>query len=341
MNAVPPVDAAALVRVRDLRIAFPTGDGAETVKAIDGISFEVRAGETFGIIGESGSGKTTLGRALVSLLQPSGGSIELDGVDLRTLSSRRLRDYRRQFQIIFQDPHAALNPRQTILASVREPLQIAGGHSAAEVDRIALDALVRVGIAPEQAFENYRRSVEESLADSRGDMLDLAKTAPDSPTDDPGSLGIRLVRSGQIVGVVSDAFELVEEELIIAVRAPMVLGPSTEKDLEMMRRGVKLRYLIDKAVLADPNLGPQLVANAEETNGAVRFIDNVPLRFMVMDGRTAMIELAEEDGSTMGLVVPNRGLAENMRLLFDGLWDQAKTIDQLPEGFRQAVLARG
>ncbi len=141
----------ALVRVRDLCIAFPTGDGAETVKAVDGVSFEVRAGETFGIIGESGSGKTTLGRALVSLLQPSSGSIELDGVDLRTLSSRRLREYRRQFQIIFQDPHAALNPRQTILASVREPLQIIGGQSPAEVDRIALDALARVGIAPEQA----------------------------------------------------------------------------------------------------------------------------------------------------------------------------------------------
>src|SRR5690606_41961873 len=92
-----PADATApaLVRVRDLRIAFPTGDGAETVKAIDGVSFEVRAGETFGIIGESGSGKTTLGRALVSLLQPSGGSIELDGVDLRTLSSRRLREDRK------------------------------------------------------------------------------------------------------------------------------------------------------------------------------------------------------------------------------------------------------
>ena len=208
-------------------------------------------------------------------------------------------------------------------------------------EQVLGDVKLYRGIPPEQAFENYRRSVEESLADSRGDMRDLAKTAPDSPTDDPGSLGIRLVRSGQIVGVVSDAFEYVEQELIIAVRSPMVMAPTTEKDLEMMQRGVKLRYLIDSAVLDDPELGPRLVANAEETNGAVRFIENVPLRFMVMDGRTAMIELAEEDGSTMGLVVPNRGLAENMRLLFDGLWDQAKTVDQLPEGFRQAVLARG
>lgn len=145
MNPVP------LVRVVDLHVAFPTGDGRETVKAVDGVSFDVRAGETFGIIGESGSGKTTLGRALVSLLPPTSGTIELDGIDLRGLSARRLREYRRQYQIIFQDPHAALNPRQSILASVREPLEIIGLQSRAEIERRALDALARVGIAPEQA----------------------------------------------------------------------------------------------------------------------------------------------------------------------------------------------
>lgn len=196
------------------------------------------------------------------------------------------------------------------------------------------------GIPPEQAFENYRRSVEDSLAQSREDMSELSRTAPDSPTDDPGSLGIRLVRSGQIVGVVSDAFDAVEEELIIAVRYPMVMGPDTETDKQMLARGVKLRYLIDSRVLEDPVFGPQIIANAEETDGAVRFVDNVPLRFMIMDGRTAMIELAEDDGSTMGLVVPNRGLAENMKMLFDGLWEQARTVEQLPESFRQAELSR-
>lgn len=207
-------------------------------------------------------------------------------------------------------------------------------------EQVLGDVKLYRGIPPGQAFENYKRSVEESLADSHSDMAELSKKAPNSPTDDPGSLGIRLVRSGQIMGVVSDAFEAVEEELIIAVRYPMVMGPDTAKDKEMIERGVKLRYLIDPAVLKDPVYAPDIVANAEETDGAVRFIENVPLRFMIMDGRTAMIELAEDDGSTMGLVVPNRGLAENMRMLFDGLWEQAKTIDQLPEGFRQAVMSR-
>ena len=206
-------------------------------------------------------------------------------------------------------------------------------------EQVLGDVKLYRGIPPEQAFENYQRSVEESLAESRGDMAELSKKAPDSPTDDPGSLGIRLVRSGQIVGVVNDAFDTVERELAIAVRAPMVMGPDTPTDLEMMKRGVKLRYLIDRSVLNDPVYGPDIVTNAEQTEGAVRFIENVPLRFMIIDGRTAMIELAEDDGSTMGLVVPNRGLAENMHLLFDGLWDQAKTIDQLPEGFRQAAMS--
>jgi sugar-specific transcriptional regulator TrmB len=207
-------------------------------------------------------------------------------------------------------------------------------------EQILGDVKLYRGIAPEQAFENYRRSVVDSLADSQADMKDLAVKAPESPMDDPGSLGIRLVRSGQIVGVVTDAFELVEKELIIAVRAPMVMGPDTATDQRMIARGVSLRYLLDTEILKDVVYGPEVLANAEELGDCVRFIDRVPLRFMVMDGKTAMIELAEEDDSTMGLVVPNRGLAENMRMLFDGLWKQAKSVNQLPDAIRQPETAQ-
>jgi len=206
-------------------------------------------------------------------------------------------------------------------------------------EQVLGDVKLYRGIPPEQAFENYRRSVEESLADSQSAMRELAEKAPDAPSDDPGSLGIRLVRSGQIVGVVSDAFDSVERELIIAVRAPMVMGPDTAEDLKMIKRGVSLRYLIDTEILNDVVYGPQVLQNAEDLGDRVRFIHDVPLRFMVMDGKTAMIELAEEDNSTMGLVVPNRGLAENMRVLFNGLWEQAKTVDQLPAANRQAATA--
>ena len=142
--------AQPLLSVRDLCVRFATGDG-QTVKAVDGVSFDVMPGETFGVIGESGSGKTTLGRALVSLLAPSEGQILHDGVDLRTLGARALRDSRRQYQIVFQDPHAALNPRQRVLDSVCEPLEITGGHDKATIQRLALEALDRVGISREHA----------------------------------------------------------------------------------------------------------------------------------------------------------------------------------------------
>lgn len=143
--------SAPVASVRDLRILFRTKDGHDTVKAVDGVSFDVRAGEIFGIIGESGSGKTTLGRALVSLIEPTSGKLLHDGVDVASLSGRAYREHRRQYQIVFQDPNAALNPRMTILDSVMEPLEIAGGLSRPDVRTRALDALTRVGLAPEMA----------------------------------------------------------------------------------------------------------------------------------------------------------------------------------------------
>jgi oligopeptide/dipeptide ABC transporter ATP-binding protein len=140
--------AAPLLQVRDLHIEFPVGRH-ETLKAVDGMSFDVHAGETFGIIGESGSGKTTLGRALVSLLQPSSGTILYNGVDPRTLAGNAFRSHRRDYQIIFQDPNAALNPRMTILDSVMEPLEISGSRDRAGNRRHALEALARVGLPPD------------------------------------------------------------------------------------------------------------------------------------------------------------------------------------------------
>ena len=144
-------DSTPLVSVRDLRIHFATQDRQETVKAVDGVSFDVMPGETFGIIGESGSGKTTLGRALVCLLAPSEGTVLHDGIDPRHLTPGALRQHRRNYQIVFQDPHAALNPRQRVLASVCEPLEIAGGLDRATREQRGLEALARVGIAPEYA----------------------------------------------------------------------------------------------------------------------------------------------------------------------------------------------
>lgn len=144
-------DHREILAVRDLRILFPTRDGRDTVKAIDGMDFEVRSGETFGVIGESGSGKTTLGRALVSLLRPTHGRILHDGTDPATLDAGAFRKHRRDYQIIFQDPNAALNPRMTIIDSVVEPLEIMGDGDDASRRRRGIAMLERVGLAPEAA----------------------------------------------------------------------------------------------------------------------------------------------------------------------------------------------
>ncbi|MCX7274182.1 MAG: ATP-binding cassette domain-containing protein, partial [Burkholderiales bacterium] len=114
----------------------------------------VQPGETFGVIGESGSGKSTLGRALVMLLAPTAGGLRLAGTDPHALGAAALRRMRRDYQVIFQDPNAALNPRMTIGESVREPLDILGDLPAAERQQRARAVLERVGLGAEYA-ERY------------------------------------------------------------------------------------------------------------------------------------------------------------------------------------------
>jgi len=142
---------APLVRVEDLKVHFQL-TRKDTLKAVDGVSFDVFPNEVFGLIGESGSGKTTVGRTVVSLQQPTGGRVLLDGRELRSLSASELRHTRRDYQIVFQDPAGALNPRMTIGQSVTEPLRIEGRLSRAEQDAVALECLGLVGLRPEHAL---------------------------------------------------------------------------------------------------------------------------------------------------------------------------------------------
>lgn len=123
------MSAPPLVEVRDLEVYFPEKTGVlrrhtGDVRAVDGVSFDVHAGETLGLVGESGSGKSTTARALLRLIDATGGSVRFDGTDLATLGAESLRDARRDMQMIFQDPYASLNPRHTVEQIVREPLDI-------------------------------------------------------------------------------------------------------------------------------------------------------------------------------------------------------------------------
>jgi oligopeptide/dipeptide ABC transporter ATP-binding protein len=139
-----------IVSVEDLEIDFHGRRRDQIVKAVDRVGFAVASGETFGVIGESGSGKSTLVRCLVCLLRPSKGRVAHFGKNPFALSAGELRQHRRAFQIIFQDPNAALDPRMSILDSVCEPLAIAG-VGAAERRRTALAMLDRVALATDIA----------------------------------------------------------------------------------------------------------------------------------------------------------------------------------------------
>ncbi len=145
--------SSPLLRVKGLVKHFPVRRGVlrrkvGAVRAVDGIDFDLHPGETLGLVGESGSGKSTTGRAVLRLHEPTAGSVVFSGTELTTLGTTDMRRARRDMQMIFQDPYASLDPRQTVAEAVREPLDIHGlgdvEERAARVDQL----LERVGLDP-------------------------------------------------------------------------------------------------------------------------------------------------------------------------------------------------
>jgi oligopeptide transport system ATP-binding protein len=144
-----------LLEVKNLKMYFPVTSGiifqraVAHIKAVDDISFFVRKGETLGLVGESGCGKTTTGRCILQLYKPSGGTINFDGRELTGLSTRQMRQMRRQMQVIFQDPFSSLNPRMTAGNIIGEPLIVHGlVNSKAEYKERVAELLQNVGLNP-------------------------------------------------------------------------------------------------------------------------------------------------------------------------------------------------
>ena len=140
-----------LLRVEDLKIYYPVAGSElgkkEFVKAVDGVTFEVKKGEVFGIVGESGCGKSTLGRGICKLENLTSGHVYLDGEDITDYNDRKMRSIRKKVQMVFQDPYASLNPRMSVFDIIAEPLQVHHLYKdKADLEKKVLDLLHRVGL---------------------------------------------------------------------------------------------------------------------------------------------------------------------------------------------------
>jgi peptide/nickel transport system ATP-binding protein len=201
-----------LLTVNNLKMHFPIHRGffgrvVGQVKAVDGVSFAIRKGETLALVGESGSGKTTTGRCIMRVYQPTAGQVfyqrdDGQSVDLTTLNQQTLKPYRRELRMIFQDPHSSLNPRMTVLDIVGEPLKVNGlAQGKALQDRVAL-LLRRVGLRPE-----YMRRYPHAFSGGERQRIGIARALALEPrlvvADEPVSALDLSVRS-QILNLLQD-----------------------------------------------------------------------------------------------------------------------------------------
>ncbi len=199
---------STLLSVEGLRVHFPVKRGllmrqVGAVKAVDGVSFDVEAGSTLGLVGESGCGKSTTGRAILRLVQATEGSVRLDGQDIFKLSSRDLRTARRQMQMVFQDPYASLNPRMTVFDILAEPLtthSIVKGK-AALTERVA-ELMTQTGLLPA-----YMRRYPHEFSGGQRQRIGIARAIALKPklvvADEPVS-ALDVSIQAQIINLMTD-----------------------------------------------------------------------------------------------------------------------------------------
>jgi peptide/nickel transport system ATP-binding protein/oligopeptide transport system ATP-binding protein len=244
-----------LLEVSDLKVWFPILGGVlrrrvGEVKAVDGVSFTVEAGQTVGLVGESGSGKTTIGRALVRLVQATSGSVRYNGREILDLPERDFRPLRREMQIIFQDPFGSLNPRMTIGAIIGEALEIHFKKmSAADRRERVASLLVQVGLKPEM-MSRYPHEFSGGQRQRIGIARALAVEPKFIVCDEPVS-ALDVSVQAQIVNLLQD----LQEQLGIAylfIAHDLAVVEHISDHVLVMHHGRIVESASAKAIYSDP-----------------------------------------------------------------------------------------
>lgn len=255
---------AALLEVSDLAVTYRTRHGE--LRAVEQVSFAVERGQTLGLVGESGCGKSSVAKAVMRLVEPSAGSIRLDGVDITHLPPSQLRPLRRRLQMIFQDPGGSLNPRHRVGRQLEEPLAFHGLEDADERKRRVRDLMAQVGLAAEMAHRlphEFSGGQRQRIAIARALALNPSLIVCDEPVS---ALDVSL--QAQILNLLTDlqrdhkmAYLFISHDLSVVQHladrvAVMYLGQIVEiaSRAELWRRPAHpySRALIDAVPLMDP-----------------------------------------------------------------------------------------
>ncbi|WP_405507246.1 ABC transporter ATP-binding protein [Streptomyces cyaneofuscatus] len=245
-GSVPLLEVPLLEAV-DLRREFGRGSGKAV--AVGGVSLTVHAGQTLGIVGESGSGKTTLGRMLVRLLDPTAGRLRYGGTEIGSLSEKELRPFRRELQMVFQDPVASLNPRRSVGESVADPLRAAGERDEGRVrDRVGA-LLERVGLDPAH-FERYPHEFSGGQRQRIGIARALAAEPKVIVCDEPVS-ALDVTTQAQVVALLAELQRELDIGLVFIAHDLAVVRQVSDR-VAVMRGGLIVEQGSADKVYGDP-----------------------------------------------------------------------------------------